>query len=379
MAQLKVLDINNLYSPTGGGIRVYHNEKLKWCRRNNIKNLLLFPASSDIQLENGVIQGIKSPKLGKSGYNFFVNGRLLREAILEFDPDIVELGSGIVVPAMVKKTIQNIPSFAYFHSNWTETLPMSLFGVSNRKLTGLFQKLSNPLMRRAYRSLDSVFAGSEYSLSKLTASGLSNLTKVPLGVDVNLFHPDKKSSMLRVSLGVESQQKMVLYMGRLAPEKGIHVFLDACKHLVKNKSIVIVIAGSGHYTKQVKKMVQKYPKRMKFINKVHSREETAQLMASADIFVSAGPFETFSLTTLESLCSGTPVAACRQAAASELILKARGESVYSPWNCPEALAAAIQSGIVASQTEINSYRNFARLFTWDACFTKIFSTYKKFL
>ncbi len=379
MKQLKVLDINNLFSPTGGGIRVYHNEKLKWCRNNNINNLLLFPASSDIQLENGAIQGIKSPKLGKSGYNFFVNGKLLREAIHKFEPDIIELGSGIVVPAMVKKSLKNIPSFAYFHSNWTETLPMSLFGVSNRKLTGLFQKLSNPLMRRAYLSLDSVFAASDYSLHKLEAAGLTNLTKVPLGVDINLFHPSKRSSKLRDLLGIEAQQKLVLYMGRLAPEKGIHVFLDACKHLLKNKSIVIVIAGSGHYTKQVKKMVQKYPNRMKFINKVHSREETAQLMASADVFVSAGPLETFSLTTLESMCSGTPVAACRQAAASELILKAGAESVYSPWNCPEALTAAIQRGIIASQSEKNSYRSFAKLFTWDACFTKIFSIYKKFL
>ncbi len=379
MAQLKVLDINNLYSPTGGGIRVYHNEKLKWCRNNNIQNMLLYPASSNIQLENGAIQGIKSPKLGKSGYNFFVNGRLLREAIHKFDPDIIELGSGIVVPAMVKKSIQNIPSFAYFHSNWTETLPMSLFGVSNRRLTGLFQKLSNPLMRKAYRSLDSVFAGSDYSLRKLKAAGLSNLTKIPLGSDVTLFHPKKRSQVLRQSLGVQDNQKMVLYMGRLAPEKGIHVFLNSCKYLFEDRSIVIVIAGSGHYTKQVKKMVQKYPNRMKFINKVHSREETAQLMASADIFVSAGPLETFSLTTLESMCSGTPVAACRQAAASELILKAGGKSVYSPWNSPEALATAIQKGIVASQSERNSYRSFAKLFTWNACFTKIFSIYKKFL
>ena len=379
MKQLKVLDINNLYSPTGGGIRIYHNEKLKWCRNNNIQNMLLYPASSDIQLEDGAIRGIKSPKLGKSGYNFFVNGKLLREVIHQFNPDIIELGSGIVVPEMVRKSIQNIPSFAYFHSNWTETLPMSMFGVSNRKLTSLFQKLSNPLMRRAYSSLDSIFAGSEYSIGKLKASGLSNVTKVPLGVDINLFHPDKKSFALRETQGIASHQKIILYMGRLAPEKGIHVFLDASKHLIKDKSIVIVIAGSGHYTKHVKNMVQKFPDRVKFINKVHSREETAQLMASADVFVSAGPLETFSLTTLESMCSGTAVAACTRAAAAELVLKAGGKSVYSPWDSPEALAAAIQRGIVASQTEINSFRDFARLFTWDTCFTKIFNGYKKFL
>ena len=379
MAQLKVLDINNLYSPTGGGIRVYHNEKLKWCRSNNIQNMLLYPASSDIQLENGAIQGVKSPKLGKSGYNFFVDGKLLREAIHKFNPDIIELGSGIVVPAMVKKAIQNIPSFAYFHSNWTETLPMSLFGLSNRKLTGLFQKLSNPLMRRAYRSLDSIFAGSDYSLRKLEAAGLSNLTKVSLGSNVTLFHPQKRSQILRQSLGVQANQKMVLYMGRLAPEKGIHVFLNSCKYLFEDRSIVVVIAGSGHYTKQVKKMVQRYPNRMKFINKVHSREETAQFMASADMFVSAGPFETFSLTTLESMCCGTPVAACMQAAASELVLKAGGESIYSPWNSSKALSVAIQRGIGGSQLDRDSYRNFAKLFTWNACFTKIFSTYRKFL
>lgn len=379
MSQLKVLDINNLYSPTGGGIRVYHNEKLKWCRSNNIENLLLFPASSNIQLENGAVRGIKSPKLGKSGYNFFINGKVLRETIKKFNPDIIELGSGIVVPGMVKKSIQNIPSFAYFHSNWTETLPMSMFGISNRRLTTLFRKFSNPIMRRGYLPLASVFAGSDYSLNKLKQAGLSNLSKIPLGVDTTVFHPRKRSESLRTSLGVQNGEKLILYMGRLAPEKGIHVFLKCCELLFKDKGIVVAIAGSGHYTRQVEELTVRYPRRLKFLNKVHSREETATLMASADIYVSSGPLETFSLTTLESLSCGTAVAACDKAAAAELVLQAGGESTYSPWNSHIALYKAILKGVATSDAYRSVFRSFAKKLTWDQCFSRIFTVYNRYL
>jgi len=374
---VKVLDINNLYSPTGGGIRIYHHEKLKWCKANGIENLLLYPSTKNTGNTEygGTVRGLKSPRLAGSGYNFFTRGEPIRQALKEFNPDVVELGSTMVVPGMVKRVLKDIPSFAFFHSNWPETLPMSVLGINKGIISRLFRKLSTPIMRRACKPMNAVIGASDYSIQKLREAHLTNIRKVPLGTNPDIFHPRMRSEELRKSLGIPDNGKMILYMGRLAPEKGIHVLLKACTHLLKQKNLVLVIAGEGHWDKKVKQKTAENPKKMKLLSQVKSRAEAAQLMASADAFVSAGPLETFSLVTLEALSCGTPVAACSHAAASELITKAGGNSIYSPWNSGEALAEAIRNAAATEKEQRNEFRAFAGKYTWDACFSKLFNVY----
>lgn len=376
---MKVLDINNLYSPTGGGIRIYHHEKLKWCSAHGIENLLLYPAHDNTTklINGGVVRGLKSPGLAGSGYNFFTARKPVIEVIKEFNPDIVELGSGMVLPGMVKGVLEdmNTPSFAYFHSNWPATLPMSVLGISSGIFSRLFQKAAMPFMRKAYRHMNAVIGASDYSLEKLQQAGLMNICKVPLGTNPDIFHPQKRSEALRSSLGIPKNGKMILYMGRLAPEKGIHVLIKACTHLFKQKDLVLVVAGGGHWDKKVKQMAGRNPDRMKILDRVTSRSAAAQLMASADVFVSAGPLETFSLVTLEALSCGTPVAACSSAAAAELVTEAGGNSTYAPWNSGEALAEAIMKAASNNKSKRDDFRNFAEKYTWDECFKKLFNVY----
>ncbi len=169
---------------------------------------------------------------------------------------------------------------------------------------------------------------------------------------------------------------MILFMGRFAPEKGIHTVLRACTHLFKEENLVIVAAGSGHWSKKVKETASMNPAKLKLPGRITDREKAAQLMASADAFIAAGPTETFSLATLEALCSGTPVAAYRYAAAAELITGAGGTSVYAPWDSGKALSKAVLNAAFSSAADRDNYRNFASKFTWDACFKKLFKLYR---
>ncbi len=376
---MRVLDINNLYSPIGGGIRIYHHEKLKWTKANGIENLLLYPSSKNttISVNGGTVTGLKSPKLGRSGYNFFTARKPIIEAIKEFDPDIAELGSGMILPGMVKGVLEemNTPSFAYFHSNWPETLPMSVLGINEGIISRLFKRMTEPIMRKAYKPLNGVMAASDYSIKKLTEAGLTRLHKIPLGTNPDIFHPSKRSEELRRSLGISRSGKMILYMGRFAPEKGIHVLLKACNRLFKQKDLVVVVAGGGHWDKKVKQMAGLNPDKMKILDRITGRAQAAELMASADVFVSAGPLETFSLVTLEALSCGTPVAACSKAAAAELITKAGGNSTYTPWDSGEALAEAVLNAASNHKSQRDNFRNFAEKYTWDTCFTKLFNAY----
>ena len=374
---MRVLDVNNLYSPSGGGIRIYHHEKMKWCKANGIENMLLYPAPENrsIPINGGIAKGLKSPALAGSGYHFFTKGKSVREALDSFNPDVVELGSGMVVPGMVRRSLTDIPSFAFFHSNWPETIPMSVLGINDGILTTLFRKVSKPLLRRSYKSLNSVIAASDYSISRLLGAGLTNISKAPLGTDPDIFHPRRRSEDLRRSLGVPANGKLILYMGRLAPEKGIHILLEASALLLQQNNIVLAIAGAGHWDKKVKETARLNSGRIKLLGSIHSRTRAAELMASADVFVSAGPLETFSLVTLEALCCGTAVAAFSSAAAAELVTGAGGKSTYAPWNSGEALANAVLKACEADRSDRDDFRHFAEKYTWDSCFREIFRIY----
>lgn len=376
---MRVLDINNLYSPTGGGIRVYHQEKMKWLHHSGIESYLAYPAPANTRtpVNGGLAIGLRSPSLGNSGYNFFTRGEPLRRLIREIEPDVIELGSGIVVPGMVREETLRIPSFAFYHSNWPEALPLSVLGIRKGPVHSLFKAFALPRMGRGYRPLKGIMAASDYSRDRLLEAGLSNIIKVRLGADPGIFRPDKRSMEVREGLGAGSDGKIALYMGRLAPEKGIHVLLASFERLFEERNIITVVAGGGHYSRRLEKAAARHPDKLKLIQRVNSRHRAAELMASADAFISAGPCETFSLVTLEALNCGTPVAACREAAAAELVTQSGGSSVYSPWYSGEALAAAIIEAVnTPPETKIR-FREFARELTWDRCFSSILTIYRE--
>lgn len=374
---LRVLDINNFYSPVGGGIRVYHHEKFRWCREAGVRCALVHPSGRDSvkEFEGGTMYGVKSPPLAGSGYHFFIRGKPIREIIAAFRPDVIELGSGIVVPFMVRGSIAGIPSFGFYHSNWPVALPLSVLDITGGPFPRMFRKLAIPLMGRAYRHLELVMGASETSLSVLREAGVKNTRKTPLGTHPSLFTPEARSQELRDSLGVPAGGRLILYMGRLAPEKGIHVLLQTCPLLFRDPGVVVAVAGRGHWRSRVEKAVSRFGGRLRLLPHASHTGTGASLMASADAFLSMGPCDTFSLVTLEALCCGTPVAACREAAAAELVRGAGGSSCYGPWNDPHALRDAAMAAIEEPQEKRRAFREFAGSYTWDACFQRIFSIY----
>ena len=133
--------------------------------------------------------------------------------------------------------------------------------------------------------------GTPYLKGLLEQRGFTNIELWPKGVDVDLFHPSKRSV-------VEDRQPVFLYVGRVAVEKNIEAFLKL--DLPGTKTVV----GGGPLLDQLR---LKYPD-ISFLGP-KSGEELAGLYASADVFVFPSRTDTFGLVLLEALASGTPVAA----------------------------------------------------------------------
>ena len=153
------------------------------------------------------------------------------------------------------------------------------------------------------------------------------LAVVGRGVDTQRFSSVHRSLRVRKRWGVDDNTTVMLYVGRLSPEKEIHVLMDAYQALLKqpNKKVKLVIVGDG-------------PDRARLQNMVVANEtifmgsltgiELAEVYASADVFIFASQVETFGNVVLEAMASGLPVVAYDYACAQQQI-----KNGISGWLC----------------------------------------------
>ena len=150
---------------------------------------------------------------------------------------------------------------------------------------------------------------------ELQAKGFERVQVVPRGVDTSQFSPSYRSLALRQSWGVAEDDKVLLYVGRLAAEKNLGLvvqsYLKAKQH---NERIRLVLVGDGPMRESLQ---QQHPD-IVFAG-YRSGADLAAHYASADVFVFASLTETFGNVTLEAMASGLAVVAFKHAAAGQCI------------------------------------------------------------
>jgi glycosyltransferase involved in cell wall biosynthesis len=150
---------------------------------------------------------------------------------------------------------------------------------------------------------------------QLEAHGFKNLKVVARGVDTQLFHPNKRSELMRDSWGATANTTVLLSVGRLAAEKNLNLTLDTYQALkAAGRDVKMVFAGDG----PMRNITEAKCSDAIFTG-MCSHEQLAILYASADVLLFPSLTETFGNVTLEAMASATPVLAFDCAAASDLI------------------------------------------------------------
>lgn len=150
---------------------------------------------------------------------------------------------------------------------------------------------------------------------ELAGSGFKRLSVVPRGIDTGLFSPAQRQPQLRSSWGAAEQDRVMIYVGRLAVEKNLGAVIDCYRALkLQHPDIKLVLVGDGPMRNELQ---QKHPDILFAGFRVG--QDLAQHYASADIFMFASKTETFGNVTIEAMASGLAVVAFRHAAAGELI------------------------------------------------------------
>lgn len=152
---------------------------------------------------------------------------------------------------------------------------------------------------------------------------------VPCGVNLELFHPmDRSLARQRLDLNGE---KVILFVGRIDPLKGIENLLLAVSVLKRTHHLKLIVAGGGDKTQSEVERLSGLSRQLEIDDQVTflgsmSQEDLPQLYNAADVCVVPSYYESFGLVALESLACGTPVVATRVGGIESVIQ--HGETGY---------------------------------------------------
>lgn len=247
----------------------------------------------------------------------------VRNAIKEFHPDVVHIVTegplGLLALQIAK--LDDAPISSGFHSPFQEFSRFFDLAFLVKPIQHYLRWFHNQTQLTCVPSQDTAQA--------LRQCGVScPLAVISRGVDAQHFSSVYRSQALRQSWGVDEQTMVMLYVGRLSPEKEIDTIIQGFLSLSQNNApkVKLVIVGDGPDQSRLKQMDLK---QQVIFTGALTGERLAQAYASSDVFVFASQVETFGNVVLEAMASGLPVLAYDYACAHQYI-----EQGVTGWKIP---------------------------------------------
>ncbi len=142
-----------------------------------------------------------------------------------------------------------------------------------------------------------------------------DISIVPTGVNLKKFNPDiyskEEITQIRNQFGIDQQDKVLLYLGRISKEKNISEIIEAMPEYMSTRSNVkLVIVGSGPEAEPLKQVVRDWNLLDKIIfTGAQPWDNIGLFYQLGDVFVSASQSETQGLTYIEAMAAGLPIVA----------------------------------------------------------------------
>ena len=237
--------------------------------------------------------------------------------------------------------------------------------------------------RELVASADRIVAFSPHerdAMMRLYQAEGANIELVPCGVDLSLFRPLDQAEA-RAQLGLNGG-KVLLYVGRLEPLKGLELLLHTAAQLETCEDVrVLVVGGNGKADQRiddVRRLAQdlKVDHVFDFVGRV-DQEDLPLYYNAADVCVVPSFYESFGLAALESMACGTPVVATRVGGLSTIIQHGRTGYLKS-WRCPEAFASSLEMIISNKKLQHSmglAARRRAEGMGWDEVAARITDVY----
>lgn len=381
-ARLAVQDITEFFGDTTGGIRTYLRQKAAYVEAHpEYRHILVLPGSRDAITESdGVrVYRLRGPRVPRQApYRFMLATRSNRRITVHERPDVIEVGSPGLVPWIVRLAARglNIPVVAFYHSNfprvlspWPERAPR-------------WRRTMHDLAWRYARRIDRHFAHtivcSRFVGDDLRRAGIDRVTQIPLGVDLERYHPGRRAAReeVRARYGLPDGP-LAGFVGRFAPEKELDVALAAWPEVYRRTGAMLVLVGDGPQ-RQVLERLAGEATWVRFLPYEKDRDRLADLLAALDVFVAPSSNETFGLAPLEAMACGTPVLTADRGGISEQVAASGAGAQFASGSAAAMADAAVQlfaSDLAAlgALGRAHAERNH----DWTSVFDRIFALYER--
>lgn len=209
---------------------------------------------------------------------------------------------------------------------------------------GLMLPVALGISRWFWNTSAVVIAPSEEIRDRQVEQGVkSPLHVIPTGIDVESFRGGDPTGPRR-EIGLEPQDRVLLYIGRIAREKSLEVLLEVLDRARRQDPLLrLVLVGDGPERTALEDRAADMGlgDRVSFLG-ARPRLQLKHYLAAATCFVFASQTETQGLVLLEAQASGLPVVAVRASGASEAVAPGESGLLLEPGET-EAFVAAVLS------------------------------------
>ena len=213
----------------------------------------------------------------------------------------------------------------------------------------------------------------------------NKIVVVKPGIDLEIFYPSD-SDVAKGELNIPNDSKMILFVGRIDPIKGLEVLVEALSSIAIQEDVLLCIVGGAEEGDQYLRSIKSLVHETGLIGKVMfagpiAHDELRTYYSAADVFVLPSHYESLGLVAIEAMACRTPVVASRVGGIPSIV--DHGSTGYLiPWRCPEAFAAQIE--VLLQNEDLNDFMSEQALkkagsLSWDSTAKRVSNYYREII
>jgi alpha-1,6-mannosyltransferase len=314
---MRIVDVNEFYSPTGGGVRTYIDRKMGIMSELGHELIVIAPGREDEVEERpggGKIIYVKASRLiFDKNYGLFWDAAPVIKLLDELKPDLVEASSPWRPAWIVGQWQGDAAKVFFMHNDNVAAYAMRWFEglAAPDRIERAFAWYSR-YMGRFLDNYDAVVTNGPALEKRLKARGVRIDAAMPLGIERGHFSPGLRDEKLRTALlaqcDLPPEGHLLLGLGRHHPEKRWRLVIDAVERAGADLPVGLMLLGTGIESRAIEKRIAGSP-HIRMFRPVYDRERLARIVASCDALIHGSEAEPFGLVASEAMAAGLPLIA----------------------------------------------------------------------
>lgn len=290
-------------------------------------------------------------------------------ALRQFRPDLIHLAGLMVLGPAARFAARQlrIPAIATYHTD----LP----AYSVHYGLGALREAAYSYLRWIHNACALTLCPSSAILADLRQRGFRRLRLWGRGVDTVRFRPANRREEWRAVIGARPDERVLLYVGRLAAEKRLDLLAEALRDV---DGIRLVLVGDGPARPQLERRFAGMP--VTFTGFLDG-PDLSIAYASSDVFVFPSDTETFGQVVQEAMASGLPVVAARAGGVIDLVRDEETGIFFTPGSAYDLRTAVHR--LVANPSLSSAYgragRAAAEQRSWPRVLDELIKYYRRAL